>query len=390
MKLFFSLFFLFFSFSPFQSQGQVLMDYQVYQNMDQFDWLDFINEENIQEHINFRNQRFNLHAVNNTITGLNIAKLQLLRIEQELGLYRQRIKTGLPVDIRDAEGAIQSHLNNIINIEQKIQAQAGFRDTIMESGVFAATPELTGRLLESTGITDYRNGVKELYKGDHDVMFNIVEKKDQNLYNLLGQNDELFAEFALPQVEKYTTKMENTAGAFYSALSSLDQNSTTGLDRDTVNTLIFMFDDSLEIYNCFLKNFPNPEGESQQELKRIIEDWHEQQSEWGAEALMTAYQYGIKNHPTKVTRSLLDFQIVSSDTKTKMGAFYRDEFLNNPDFNNPYFQGARVNALIGLKYLDLLEGSEVELFDKAVEEGVIKSLGENSFSSTTKPLPILP
>ena len=356
MKLFFSLFFLFFSFLPFQFQAQVLIDYRI-QNMDQFNWLDFINEENIQKHINFRNQRFNSYGAEvNTITGLNIVKLQLLRIEQELGLYKAGIKTGLsPEVMRSVEEAIHRHWNNIINIEQQIQAQAGF---------VVATPESTLRMFlgfESAvnrlnlGVTSgpavrlyplivaiYRNGVKELYKGDHEVLFNIVEKKDRNLYNSLGQNDELFAQFALPQVERYVQKIENTAGAFHSALSSLDQNSASELDRDTVNTLFFMHRDSLEMYNCFLKNFPNPVGENQQKLKRVIEGRHEQQSKWGAEALMTAYQYGIEDNPSAVTRILHNFQAVPSDTRAEMGEFYRNEFLNNPAFintNDLYKQG---------------------------------------------------
>ena len=82
--------------------------------MDQFNWSDFINEKNIQKHIDFRNQRFNLYGAKiNALTGLNIAKIQLLRIEQELDLYRQEIKTGLHVDIGEAERAIQSHWSNI-------------------------------------------------------------------------------------------------------------------------------------------------------------------------------------------------------------------------------------------------------------------------------------
>ena len=383
MKLFFSLFFLFFYFLPFQSQAQMLMNYRVYQNMDQFNWLDFIKEENIQKHIDFMNETFeDLGVKSFTITRLNVDKLLLLRIEQELGLYKAGIKTGLSSEVmRSVEEAIHRHWNNIINIEQQIQAQAGFD---------VATPELTLKM--SLGFEPrlhpwslaYRNGVKELYKGDHEVLFNIVEKKDQNLYNSLGRNDELFAQFALPQVERYVQKLENTAGAFHRYVSSLDQNSEPRLDRDIVNTLFFMYRDSLEMYNCFLKNFPNPVGENQQKLKRVIEGRHEQQSKWGAEALMTAYQYGIEDNPWSVARSLHNFQTAPLGVKTEIGEFYRNEFLNNPDFintNDLNKQGARVDALIGLKYLGLLEeGSEVELFDRAVEEGVIRSLGENSFS----------
>ena len=442
MKLFFSLFFLFFYFLPFQSQAQVLMNRQVYQNMDQFNWLDFTHEENIQKHINFRNQRFNSYGAEiNTITGLNIAKLQLLRIEQELGLYKTGIKTGLSSEVMTVEEAIRSHWDNIINIEQQIQAQAGFVIVAPESVIEAplldesvagiyplglrfgpavnqpnwgvtseleldqlnpgVTSELELNQLNS-GVTSepavrlrpwtvaYRSGVKELYKGDHKVLFNIVEKKDRNLYNSLGQNDELFAQFALPQVERYVQKIEKIAGTFHSALSSLDQNSASELYRDVVNTLFFMHRDSLEIYNFFLKNFPNLVGENQQKLKRVIEGWYGNQNKWGAEALMTAYQYGIEDNPSAVTRSLHNFQAVPSDTRAEMGEFYRNEFLNNPAFintNDLYKQGARTNALIGLKYLGLLEGSEVELFNRAVEEGMIKSLGENSFSASLKPLP---
>ena len=224
-------------------------------------------------------------------------------------------------------------------------------------------------------------------------MFNIVEKNRSKFIQLFRSKFiQLFAKFTLAQVERYLLKMETIAEAFHSTLSSVDRDSASVLDEDTVYTLLFMHNDSLEIYNCFLKNFPNPEGENQQKLKNIIEDWHEKQSAWGAEALMKAYQYGIKSNPSVVAKGLHDFQTVPSETKAEIGAFYRDEFLNHPDFintGNPARWGARTNALIGLKYLGLLEGDEVDLFNKALEEGVIQSVGENSFSRSIAPLPTL-
>jgi len=361
--------------------------------MDQFDWLGFVDEESIQTYIDFRNQRFNLYGgAINTITGLNIAKLQLLRIEQELKLYRLGVKEGLSSDeIELAKQTIDRHWNNIMNIESQIQLQAGFRVAI-EKASYSVFISNLGRFVERPIFAIYRDSVRNLYEGDYKVLLSIVEKENKNLYSSLAYNDESFAALVLPQVEQYTAKIGNIASFYHNALLFLDQNKTSTFDADNISVLLGMHDDSLEVYKCFLENFPNPVGESQENLRQIIESWHEQQSVWGAEALMRAYQYGVKKNPWAVAKSLHDFKTLPLEMKIKIAEFYRDEFLHNPDFigtHDPYSQGARTNALIGLALLNFLKGQEVELFNRAIEEGVIKKVGEGSFLASTKPLPTL-
>jgi len=107
---------------------------------------------------------------------------------------------------------------------------------------------------------------------------------------------------------------------------------------------------------------------------------------------MKGYQYGVKNNPSAVARSLHNFKTLSLEEKVKIAEFYRDEFLHNSDFINTddlYKQGARTNALIGLALFNLLKGKELALFNRAIEEGSIKKVGKDFFARSTKPLPTI-
>jgi len=392
MRLFFSLFSLLFYFISFPSQAQVLMKYQVYQNMDQFDWLGFVNEENVRKHVDFTNQAFQDLGGQFIITRLKLDKLQLLRIEQELELYREGIKEGLSSDeIKLAKRTIDRHWNNIMNIERQIQAQAGFRVSMEKVGYSVGTPTRVDRHLEKSEVATYRDTVRVLYEGDYEVLLSIVEKENQNLYSSLAYNDEFFATLVLPQVEQYITKMGDIASFYHNALLSLDQGIVSEFDEDTIDTLMRIYYNSLEVYKCFLENFPNPVGESQERLKQIIESWYERQGVWGTKALMKAYKYRIRDNPWEVARSFHDFKTLPLEEKIKIAEFYRNEFLYNRDFihtDDLYKQGARTDALIGLKLFELLEDQELALFNRAIEEGSINNFG-GSFSASIKPLPTL-
>ena len=130
MRLFFILIFLFFSSALFQVQAQVLIPGSVFEyDFNQFDWQAFSAKKNIQKYIDFRNQRFHFFGAGlNALTGLNLGKLDLIRIEQELELYKQGIKPGLLAEeIRQAEEAIRLHRESINNIEAQIRGYAGVR-----------------------------------------------------------------------------------------------------------------------------------------------------------------------------------------------------------------------------------------------------------------------
>ena len=71
--------------------------------------------------------------------------------------------------------------------------------------------------------------------------------------------------------------------------------------------------------------------------------------------------------------------------------FYKNDIINNPEFINTEESSklrARVDALIGLKYLGVLDEdenrAELELFERALEEGIIEQIDQNSFSRSIR------
>ena len=287
MRLFFYLIFLFFL--PFQSQAQgFIPGLNLEYNFNEFDWQVFSDRINVQKQIEFRSETVNLFGYEAVITGVNLAKLDLVRIEQELSLYEQEIKEGLSYEeIEQAKEAIRLHRENISSIEGTILQEGLMLKVMGGSTVVSALASI--------------EAVRELYKGDQEIVFNLVEKTDEKLYSALG-NDEDYAKLILPQVEQYTKKMGSITQSYYDSLWSSDQ---VELDKSYINNLIGIHSSSLEIYKCFLKNFQNPEGrEYQQKLKETIESWYGLQSQLGAEALISAYQKGIKTNPSAVTNSL--------------------------------------------------------------------------------------
>ena len=181
----------------FQAQTQVLIPGPVFEyNFNQFDWQAFSDKAKVQEFIDSRKQT--LEYVPSRISNvLNLDKLDLVRIEQELSLYEQGFKESLSYEeIEQAEEAIRLHWESIRDIEDQIQMSSGLK--VATIGSFQP--------LGKASAEDYLTGVWELYKGDHEVLFNMVEKTDKNLYNLLGQDDEAYAKVIMPQVEQYTAK----------------------------------------------------------------------------------------------------------------------------------------------------------------------------------------
>ena len=376
MKKLFFVFIFFFSL-VFQAQAQVLIPGSVFEyDFNQFDWSAFINEENIQKHIDFRNQSFKFFGPDSVITGLNLGKLDLVRLEQELRFYEQGLKAGLSSEeIQRAEEAIRLHRDNIFSIENTILDQ-GFK--LGFSGSNVADPEIQAHL----------DIVKELYKGDHEVLFNMVEKTDKKLFSALGSNDEAYAKLILPQVDQYTKKMGDITQSYYDSLKSAYQDELP-LGRDDVKILIDAYDDSFQIYKCFLKNFKNPVGEHQQALKVVIQEWYASQSFWGADSMIGAYKKGIESNPWVVASELHRFRPAPQEVRDMIAKFYRNDILNNEEFIKTEERrklGARVDALIGLKYFGVINEEEQELFNKALEQGVIEAIGGASFFGYSRPI----
>ena len=368
MKLFFSLVFIFFSFLSLQTQAQVLIEYPINLNMDQFNWLAFSSEENINKHIDFRNQTLKLFGSGiRTITNLNLNKSQLAKLEQELALYKQEIKTDFPVDIREAEEAIQSHWKNIRRIENQIQAYAGLGVSVEISEGMTAAPMLGDAKA-------YRDAVWDLYQSDHEIVFNMVEKKDEGLYKALGGNDEAYAQFISPYVEKYMEKIEDTAKGYFASLQSA-YDTQSSFNTDDIASLIEMYSGSLEIYNCFNENFKNPE-KHQKALMGAIETWHRDQGLLGADSLIKTYEnYGMEANPGAIVSSLYQFREAPSEVKMKVGSFFR--FIWNDDTfkmgTERRQKKTHIKSLIGLKYLDTLNEGEEKVFNDFLEKEIIRA-----------------
>ena len=370
MKLFFSLVFIFFSTFLFQIQAQVLIEYPG--GMSQFKWSAFSDSTNIQEYIKFRNEVFaTLGAGFFTISGINIDKSQLIEIEKELALYKQEIKTDLRIDIEEAEEAIQFHWENIISIEKQIQAYAGLGVSVEDLEGITVAPMIG----EAKA---YRNAVWDLYQGDHEIIFNMVEKKDEDLYKALGGDDEAYAQFILPYVKKYTEKIEGTAKGYSASLQSAyaGKAELTELNKNDVAKLIKMYSGSLEIYNCFNENFKNPKGEGQQALMGAIETWHRDQGLLGADSLIETYEhYGMEANPHAIVSSLHEFREAPGEVKVKVGSFFRD-IWNDDTFKmgtDNIQKWAHINSLIGLKYLDTLNEGEEKVFNEFLEKEIIRA-----------------
>ena len=391
MKRFFSFVFLVFSSLLFQAQAQVLVQGSVLEyDFNQFDWQAFSNPENIQEHIDLRRETLEYVGPAGIITGLNLDKLDLIRLELELDLYKQGKKRDLSVyKIQQAEEAIRLHWENVRNIEAQIRGYAGLE--VMRAGEieFITVKPMVNR-------EDYRKGAWELYKGDQNVVFNMVEKKDKALYEFLGGNDEVYAGFIAPYVERYTAKMGSLAEEYFNELG-LTYEGKTELDGVNVMRLIEMYSDSLEIHNCFKENFQFWAGGAKQRgLEGAIKGWHTKQGLLGMNSFVEGYrnykkEYGTSFEIDSVAANLFKFRKAPEEVRERMIEFYRNDIWNNEDFKaskEKIHLRARVNALIGLNYMDALNEEERKFFERALEEGIIINPGKgpNSWFGFGRPL----
>ena len=396
MRLFFALVFLFFSCSLFQVQAQVLIEYPINQNIDQFDWQAFSDQENVQKYIDFRNQGFHYFGVGpNVLTGLNLDKLDLIRLELELDLYKQGIKQDLSeYEIQQAEEAIGLHWENVRSIENQIRGYAGLEAATIAREQIEFIP-----ILPAGGSTeDYQKGAWELYKGDQEIVFNIVEKKDKALYEALGRDDEAYAGFISPYVERYTAKMEELGYGYSDSLKSAYEGKTEFNTAD-VDYLVKMYSDSLKIHNCFKENFSGwTEGAEQRDLEEVIKAWHAKQGLLGMESFVETYkhykeEYGTSFEIGSVAANLFKFRKAPEEVKLRMIDFYRNDIWNNEEFKaskeKPHLR-ARVNALIGLNFMNALNEEERKFFNRALEEGIIitSNKNPNAIFGFAQPLPL--
>ena len=391
-------FFLFFFFSSFlsvhqvQAQAKVLLEYEVSQDMNLFDWRVFIEEGEIQEQIGLRDRRFYYFGAGRPVLRrLNFDKLHLVQIELELGLYKRGLKLGLSgEEIERAEEAIERHWESIVGIEGQIRYYAGVSEWPLDLEEDSSRP-LFGK------VEDYREGVWKLYEGDHEVLFSMVEKKYEGLYKDLEEDDEKYAELIRPSVGSYMKKIEDFSSLYHESLQSAYRGEISYDENDLYTNNVLNLDKiylgSLEIYDCFKKNFKDEVwGEHQEALKSEILSWHTKQSMWGVDGYIEPYRRGFESNPWFITNELQNFKKAPLEVRERIAEFYRNNMLYNEGFINTDEKrklGARVEALIGLKYLDLLTEEEQELFDRAVSAGVIELVDEedNVFWGESSPLP---
>ena len=396
MKLLFSFVFLFFL--SFQTQAIVLLDYpdkngnidqfnwKAFPNknnlqlhieyssyrMDQFDWEAFTNKENIQEHIDYRERRLVKSYLFSVPGVFKSDKIYLIRIEQELELYKWGIKRGLsPEMIQLAEEAIALHWDDINRVENQIKAYTGLGDSVDVKAV----GKINGRAEK------YHRGVWSLYEVDREIVFSMLKKEDKRLYKALASNDEIYAEFITPFVKRFLKKIKDTAEAYYNSLGGeVDYKISfegffyveTTFKEVNVYNLTDIYLNSVEMYNSFIENFKFPIGKHQKELMRIIEDWHAHQAFLGAEAVIEAYKvYGISLRPLAVIRQLREFHVAPIEVKEKIAVFLREDILNNEDPIGEYLfikPAARIDSLEVLSFLGVATAEEEELYNQAKEQ----------------------
>ena len=102
----------------------------------------------------------------------------------------------------------------------------------------------------------------------------------------------------------------------------------------------------------------------------------------------------MASNPGAVTIELLGFYDAPVEVKEKIGVFLRNSILNNEEFNEEFIEvddrqrlTARVNALIGLNSFGLATPEERGLFNKAIEQGIVRYLNPHNFTGYPLPLP---
>ena len=414
MKLLFSFIFLFFL--SFQAQAQALRLIEYYHNtsnfdwsalteknvfqkhieyrnhsMDQFDWEVFTNKEILQKNIDYRNEMFNDQWAGVSII-FSVDKVYLVRIEQELELYKMGIKTGLSDEIIQlAEETIALHWENLNRIENQTKSFAGLRGSI---DVIA---------MEKVDITktDFYKGTWELYTADYETVFNMVKKGDKALYKALASNDEFYVKFITPYVKKHLKKMQDTAEAYYNSLDGeLNYKTSRGTNRTylegpfkniNVWNLTDMYLNSFKIKKSFVENFKTPIGKYQKELMKAIEDWHVHLAFLGADSRIASYKvYKMNVNPNFIVTKLYKFYDAPVEVKEKIAVFLRNDILYNEKFINTdvgRLLRARVDALINLNYLNVATAEEQKLYKESIEQGIIRYNSTHSFSARNLPLP---
>ena len=361
----------------FYVQAEVLVSPTT--DIDRYDWSVFNSETDVEEHIALRNRMYENFGPNPVfISYLNRDKSGLVRLEQEIELNNLGIKNNetLKRESTKAKATIQKHWENILNIEHQIQVSAGLsgennsHQVVISRGMYA---------------NDFRSGMWDIYDGYYQIVLNQIEKKDNDIYKQFDNNDEAYAEFILPYVNRYLEKMLSIAMLYQGSLQSTYDSKTEYNDGD-VSGLVGMYSRSFEMYGRVKDNVNGERIDaSQGALIEKIYNWHIAQGNLGVDSLIVTYRksrknrekYGRRFDADSIVYGMNRFVDAPHSVKKKVVIFLRGDILEGLQNNEDRMsRRARIKALISLKYFEALTDTEELVFNKALREGVIENLGE--------------
>ena len=326
---------------------------------------------NIQEHIKHRDDMFYIRGSSVLyISYINTEKSDLVEIDKQL--YKLEREGALSSTVIDsAKGAVKAHHKNLTDIENQIRAYAGLTG---EEAVIKLDRDIK---------KFYYSGAWELYKSDHQLVFDLIEKTDENFYGAFN-DDEEYIGFITDYVEPY---IEQSRASAHIYSNFLDESFTagTGFNISYVGRLGQMYLRSLDMYNCALKNFQIDGGAKQKGLIESIGNWHEEQSQLSADWLMEAYKIDKGDnyiHAYSAVANIHKFKSAPESTKAKVEDFLRevwnDESLKAAT-DHRRAQKIPLKALIGLKEFGALNEEEEEAFNSAFDQGIIRDTGSNFY-----------
>ena len=226
-------------------------------------------------------------------------------------------------------------------------------------------------------------GAWELYKSDHQLVFDFIEKTDENFYRAFKGNDEEYIGFITGYVEPYIEQSRESAQA-YSNFLEKSFSAQADFNPSYIASLNQIYLRSLDMYNCALKNFQIEGGANQKGLIESIGNWHEDQSQLSASRLMEAYRIyeeDIRNSHAVVS-NLDIYKSAPEGTKKDVENFLREVW--NDESLKACKQIAEhreipLEALIGLKEFGALNEEEEEAFNSAFDQGIIRDTGSNFY-----------
>ena len=129
---------------------------------------------------------------------MRVDKSDLIEIEKYL--YKLKKERALdPASLRSAKAALAKHQENIADMKKQIRIYAGL------------TGEEAEIELDRDAKKFYYSGAWELYKSDHQLVFDLIEKTDENFYRAFKGNDEEYIGFITGYVEPYIEQSRESA-----------------------------------------------------------------------------------------------------------------------------------------------------------------------------------